>query len=119
MTRCCLFVPFGKSFGLTVEKEVLPYSLYTPANVTLERVPLAEALVHVAEADRPQFLENAGRWGCTDGDSFDHIGYSSHYCRLDCSVLRQGWETFRGWLLQHTGLDPDHYLTLQSLAAGA
>jgi hypothetical protein len=45
------------------------------------------------------------------------LQYSSEYCRLDCSVLRQGYEVFRGWMLQHTRLDPDDYITLQSLAA--
>ena len=108
---------FGKSFRLEIAKEVLPYSLFTPANVARERVPLAEALSHVAEADKAQFLENAEAWGCLDGGQLDHIKYSSHYCRLDCSVLRQGWETFRGWMLEYTGLDPDAYITLQSLAA--
>ena len=108
---------FGKSFQLDIAKEVLPYPLFTPANVALERVPLAEALSHVAAADQAQFLENAEAWGCLDGDQLDHIKYSSHYCRLDCSVLRQGWETFRGWMLEYTGLDPDDYITLQSLAA--
>ena len=82
------------------------------------RIPLEEALAHVAEEDRPRFLENASAWGCLDGEGgFDHIAYSSEYCRLDCSVLRQGYEVFRGWMLEHTELDIVHYITLQSLAA--
>ena len=108
---------FGKSFGLAVEKEILPYSLYTPANVALGRVPTAEALAHVEEKDQAHFLANAERWGCLEGDHLDLIRYSSEYCRLDCSVLRQGYEVFRGWMLEHTQLDPDDYISLQSLAA--
>ena len=39
------------------------------------------------------------------------------YCEMDCHVLRLGYETFRGWMLEYTGLDIDNYVTLQSLSS--
>ena len=77
------------------------------ANVVARgRVPLEEALAQVAEEDRARFLENAEAWGCLDGEGgFDLIAYSSEDCRLDCSVLRQGYEGVGVWLLEDTGPD--------------
>ena len=36
---------------------------------------------------------------------------------MDCNVLMHGYGYFRSWVLEHTGLDIDHYITIQSLAS--
>ena len=36
---------------------------------------------------------------------------------MDCKVLMDGYEVFRNWMLEHTELDIDHYITIQSLAS--
>ena len=36
---------------------------------------------------------------------------------MDCKVLMDGYNVFRGWMLDHTKLDVDHYITIQSLAS--
>ena len=38
------------------------------------------------------------------------IKYSSIYCKMDCKVLMDGYEVFRSWMIEHTGLDIDHYI---------
>ena len=48
---------------------------------------------------------------------FDIIMYSGIYCKMGCKVLMDGYEVFRSWMSEHTGLDIDHYLTIQSLAS--
>ena len=48
---------------------------------------------------------------------FDLIKYSSSYCKMGCKVLMDGYEVFRSWILEHTGLYIDHYITIQSLAS--
>ena len=48
---------------------------------------------------------------------FGLIKYSSIYCKMDCKVLMQGYEVFRGWMLEHTQLDVDHFITIQSMAS--
>ena len=48
---------------------------------------------------------------------FDLIKYSSIYCKMDCKVLMGGYEVFRHWMLEHTELDVDHFITIQSMAS--
>ena len=38
---------------------------------------------------------------------FDSIQHSSIYCKMDCKALMGGYCVFRGWKLEHTGLDVD------------
>ena len=48
---------------------------------------------------------------------FDSIKYSSIYCKMDCKVLMAGYGLFRSWMLEHTGLDVDNSITIQSMAS--
>ena len=48
---------------------------------------------------------------------FDLIKYSSDYCKTDCKVLMACYEVFRGWMLEHTGLYVDNFITIQSMAS--
>ena len=48
---------------------------------------------------------------------FDLIKYSSIYCKMDCKVLMNGYEMFRQWMLEHTQLDVDNFITIQSMAS--
>ena len=54
-------------------------------------------------------------WNCRcineDKDKFDIIKYSSKYCEIDCSVLKQGYEKISEWMLEYTELDIDDYIT--------
>ena len=36
---------------------------------------------------------------------------------MDCKVLVDGYEVFRGWMLEHTELDVDGFITIQSMAS--
>ena len=49
---------------------------------------------------------------------FDLIKHSSIYCKMDCKVLMDGYEVSRSWMVEHTGLYIDHYITIQSLTSG-
>ena len=48
---------------------------------------------------------------------FDLIKHSSIYCKMDCKVLMDGYCVFRDWMLEHTALYVDSYITIQSLAS--
>ena len=52
-----------------------------------------------------------------DNQMFDLIKYSSNYCKMDCKVLMDGYEVFRGWMLEHAKLDVDNCITIQSMAS--
>ena len=41
-----------------------------------------------------------------DNQMFGLTKYSSIYCKMGCKVLlMDGYEVFRGWMLEHTELD--------------
>ena len=46
---------------------------------------------------------------------FDLIKHSSSYCKMGCKVLMDGYCVFRPWMLEHTKLDVDSYITIQPL----
>ena len=48
---------------------------------------------------------------------FDLIEYSSICCKMDCKVLMDGYCVFRDWMLEHSELYVDSYITVQSLAS--
>ena len=63
-------------------------------------------------------LDNIEQWDCVLGERmFDLINYSSVYCKMDCKVLMAGYEVFRSWMLEHTGLDVNNFITIQSMAS--
>ena len=52
-----------------------------------------------------------------DNQMFDLIKLSSIYCKMDCKVLMDGYCVFRDWILEHTAVYVDKYITIQSLAS--
>ena len=81
-----------------------------------------DALDILTDDDKQQFLDNLDNWGCIlgkgmDNQMFDLTKYSSIYCNMDCKVLMEGYEVFRGWMLEHTELDVDNCITIQSMTS--
>tara|TARA_R110000803_G_scaffold142752_2_gene209034 strand:+ start:1339 stop:4782 length:3444 start_codon:yes stop_codon:yes gene_type:complete len=125
---------FGKTFGLDCEKEVIPYCLYSKKNIKERYLPIKKCLDGVryqhsvntigktkssADSLINLYLENADRWGCIKGDTIDIVNYSDQYCKMDCEVLEKGYETFKYWIGDITGLDIDDYCSLPSIANDA
>jgi len=90
---------FGKLFpNITQEKEIMPYSFYTPENVwynddepfieTMERVLKSDELL--AKEDKDQFIANIERWGCDKNNKLNIVKYAKEYCKIDVEVLNQG-----------------------------
>ena len=96
----------------------MPYDIYTYEHVSNGSASIKSALDILNDSDKQQFLNNVEQWNCgMDNQMFDLIKHSSIYCTMDCKVLMDGYEVFRKWMLEHTGLDIDHYITIQSLAS--
>ena len=36
---------------------------------------------------------------------------------MGCKILMDGYEMFRGWVVEHTELDVDNFITIQSMAS--
>ena len=120
------------------QKEILPYNLYTEANVEKQFIPHEECVVAVNKqfmnenigADETTenfklrkaqfvegFLKNVEKWGCwKDEKTIDMIKYSSEYCRIDCEILEEGYNIFKQWIQTVCGLNIDSYVTLPSIA---
>lgn len=112
---------FGKMFGLTVEKEIFPYTFYTTRNFGLFSVsgtPTPPLDVYLSHYDDQEELETKLRTlGFATPDGYVHAhGYALYYCAMDCRVLRDGFLCFRRQLLEVTGLDCTNFLTLPSTA---
>ena len=82
---------------------------------------LNQRQMYFEKEDKQQLLYNLEKWDCIIGKSMESqmfalITYSSTHCKLDCKVLMEGYSVFREWILEHTELDGDYVLRVQSLA---
>ena len=107
---------FGKWFKVDV-KETMPYNIYTYETVSMGACSIQSALDILKDEDKQQFLNNLEKWDCVLGTGmndkmFDLIKYSSIYCKMDCNVLMDGYEVFRGWMLDHTELYVANVITI-------
>jgi len=108
---------FPKVFGLSSEKEVMPYKLYTQENIQKRYINIKYVLDNfIGESNKLQFLNNINRWKLQKEDDYDILEYSSRYCEIDCKILFQGYNIFRSWMLQCTKIDINKKLTIASLA---
>lgn len=114
---------FGESFNLTQEKEIMPYDIYTEQNINKINVSLESILKSPKlkkKEDVKKFISNCEKWDCFITDDkikkVNIIKYSSEYCHLDCVVLKKGYEVYKSWMNELTGLNIDNIISLASLA---
>ena len=109
---------FGDAFKLDVEKEIMPYNLYTPEVVKQSRgVVSHKYLIDNVSSDIIEpLLYNLKRWGCEcNGNCWDMIKYASIYCKMDVVVLKKGFKVFRNAVLEKFNMDCYAYCTISSL----
>ena len=74
---------FGKSFKLDVEKEIMPYQLYTQDNIDKVYVPVFNAAAYIDDNDMSHFTNNIDKWNCRGTGNkfkeFNILTYSSKY----------------------------------------
>jgi hypothetical protein len=112
---------FGKTFNLEQGKEVMPYRLYDEYYNQEEElkdnfIEIKKGLKYLEENEKELFIENIKKWKLDKGDRFNLIEYSALYCMIDCEVLKEGYNTFRGWINEVCEIDINKKLTLASLA---
>ena len=74
-------IEFGKCFKLDVNKEVMPYNVYTYEHVNMGACSIQSALDTLKDDDKQHFSDNLEKWGCIlgkgmDNQMFDLIKYS-------------------------------------------
>ena len=124
---------FGNMFKINIEKEIMPYNLYTSENVKKQFIDLNECIESckvqyknmnigsdIDEVKQREFINtflfNCKKWDCINNNIVDIIKYSSIYCKMDCEVLAKGYNTFRKWIQEICDLDIDDYVSLPSIA---
>jgi len=111
---------FGKCFNLPTEKDVMPYKLYTKANVAKRFCTFEEASQAFAKEDKeheiPQFEANLAKLHLLHDGKFDIMEYARYYCEKDTEVLCKGYEKFRGWILEALDIDIDNQVTISSVS---
>lgn len=118
----CQLKDFKDMFKLDVKKEVIPYRMYnekTMSNADVWKKGLSIRKVKkyckAEKVDFDEFMTNAEEWGCITDNHINIIEYSSRYCEMDCEVLKKGWETFREWIDEITGLDIHDFISISSM----
>src|SRR5690606_18775331 len=87
-------------FGLDIEKEIMPYGIYTEDNVKKQFVLIKDALEFIKDEDKEKFKENIKELGfMIQKDKFNHMKYAKFYCERDVNVMMAGYNVFRGWAL--------------------
>jgi len=112
---------WGECFKLAVEKEVMPYKLYTQENVQKRWCPVVEAVRVLEEADSSpedieHFLTVLREKRLVKGYDFDILAYSAYYCERDTDVTLKGYMTFREWVLKAMNVDTDECITTTSIS---
>jgi len=117
---------FKEFFKMDFEKEIMPYDLYNKDTVGRNTCKIQDALAIIkgknedeklVECQQNQFLRNIKELGLEVGDgNFNHMKYAQFYCERDVDVMREGYETFREWVLEQLGLDIDEFLTISSIS---
>ena len=107
---------FGSAFNLSVEKEIMPYDLYTEENIKINWLPIDYCLSFVKENEKQQYMKNCERWNCINDGKINILKYSGEYCYMDCITLRDGYNEFRSNVKEAIDLDIYDYMTLPSMA---
>jgi len=112
---------FGACFNLDVEKEIMPYDLYTEEAVYNRYIPLKFCLKYVSDDDYKQFMYNLERWSCIYTNDkgkkmVDIHKYAGEYCYMDCVTLRDGFNTFKKLVYDATAQDINNYISLASMS---
>ena len=108
---------FGRCFGLKQQKEIMPYKLYNDLTVKVNKVQIKKALRFIEKSQRKEFIKNIDRWNLrVDEDSFYHMSYAIMYCKMDCVVLKEGYEKFAKWMFKVTKMNIENKISISSLA---
>jgi hypothetical protein len=110
---------FKNIFKLDIGKEVMNYDLYNNNELFDKRYLDIDFVLnnYIDKKDHKQFIENIDRWNLRRKDNtYDIIQYSNEYCKIDCKVLYDGYNTFRNWILESFEMDINTILTSASLA---
>tara|TARA_R100001443_G_scaffold79972_1_gene87055 strand:- start:1816 stop:5178 length:3363 start_codon:yes stop_codon:yes gene_type:complete len=125
---------FSKMFKIDVEKDIMPYNLYTRERINKRWINLdiikkccdkqvecniLNRIIKQEDYDEYYnlFLENCKIANCfITKNSVDIIKYAEYYCKKDVEVLKKGYNKFRELTLDDTGIDILNCMSSSQLA---
>lgn len=112
---------FTKVFGLkNIEKDVMPYKLYTKENIKKASIPIEEGKSYFqTEEDKKEFERLIMKYKVFNPRKptmFYHQAYAMQYCKQDVNVLASGFNEFRKMILETIDMDVFNYSSLPGLA---
>lgn len=99
-------------------KEAFPYTYYNSKRAFAKRGSISEAVKHVKQEDREQFLQNVESIDGvkTGSDTFDMKAYALFYCNQDVRILAEGLIRFNGMCRDGLGIDCLNTISISGLA---
>jgi hypothetical protein len=101
-----------------VKKDVMPYGAYNRDTVNHKEIGIEYAeKFFKKDDDKIEFRKNIKEWKLqTRKGYFNHIEYSKIYCEHDVMTTKRGFQIYRSWIKDVTGLDIMNYCTVASFA---
>jgi len=107
---------FKDMFKLDMKKEILPYDMYNEDNINERYIDMDICSNYLQTDEYIEYYNNAKEWDCIINGKIDILKYSEKYCEMDCLVLKNGYNQFRIWIEEITGLDVVNYCSIASLS---
>ena len=101
-------------------KEVISYDFYNKTDAVEKiYVKISDTIEYLKNENKSitQFEENLKKWDLIrEGGLYNCLEYSKCYCEMDCFILKEGYNTFKKWMLELVNINIDYVLTIASLA---
>ena len=95
----------------------MPYGVYNEENIKKKWINIEETKERYLEKNEYNHFEyNLRKWNLIKGENYNIIEYSNRYCEIDCDILEQGYNIYKGWIKNSLDLNIDNILTSASLS---
>ena len=124
---------FGEMFGFEQEKEFIPYCLYTNNREPFINInnPILKLCCKIQVEQNnigkiinddminkfyDKFISNAKKWNCINDNQLDIYKYAEYYCKIDCSILEKGYNTFKEQIKEAFDMNLEDYVSAAAFA---
>lgn len=107
------------SFKIQLEKEIFPYTYYSPERVMENKGDVNEVFEledNWSCADKEQFINNLTKLGEKNLHAFDMLKYAKFYCERDVDVLQRCIDIFHEQVLDSFKIDCHKVISISSIA---
>lgn len=109
----------ARSFKIEIEKEIFPYSYYSP-NRVLRNIGDIDDVYEIENAwsddDKKQFETNLQNMNEKDLHAFNMVKYAQFYCERDVDVLQQCIDIFHEQVISSFYIDCHRVISISSIA---